>query len=195
MARPQQAAVTRHLSMLFEVGAIGGLTDRQLLEQFLTGHREMAEAAFTTLVERHGPMVMRVCRGVLIDSHDVQDTFQATFLVLVGKAGSLWVGDSLGPWLHGVAFRVATKAKVAAARRNAHERRAAEAAERGEVARTMRSTDASRGNRSAAAHYRAPIVLCYLEGLSHESAAALLGWPMGTVSGRLARGGTSYGPA
>ncbi len=188
MARRQQAAVTRHLSMLFEVGAIGGLTDRQLLEQFLTGHREMAEAAFTTLVERHGPMVMRVCRGVLIDSHDVQDTFQATFLVLVRKAGSLWVGDSLGPWLHGVAFRVATKAKVAAARRNAHERRAAEAAEarRGGENDELYSTLHEEIDRLPP-KYRAPIVLCYLEGLSHESAAALLGWPMGTVSGRLAR--------
>ena len=152
MARRQPAVATRHLSTLFDVGAIGGLTDRQLLEQFSTGHREMAEAAFTTLVERHGPMVMRVCRGVLGDSHDVQDTFQATFLVLVRKAGSLWVRDSLGPWLHGVAFRVATKAKVAAARRNAHERRAAEAAEArrgGENDDAL--LDAPRGSRPAAA--------------------------------------------
>ena len=129
MARRRAAVASRHLRTLFDVGAIGGLTDRQLLEQFSTGHREMAEAAFAILVERHGPMVLRVCRGVLGDSHDVHDTFQATFLVLVRKAGSLWVRDSLGPWLHGVAFRVATKAKVAAARRKAHERRAAEAAE------------------------------------------------------------------
>ena len=161
----QLAVASRHLSMLFDVGAIGRLTDRQLLEQFSTGHREMAEAAFTTLVERHGPMVMRVCRGVLGDSHDVHDTFQATFLVLVRKAGSLWVRDSLGPWLHGVAFRIATKAKVAAARRNAHERRAALAAE----ARQGREDDDALLDvheevDRLPSKYRAPIVLCYLEG-------------------------------
>ena len=112
------------------------------------------------------------------------------------KAGSLWVGDSLGPWLHGVAFRVATKAKVAAARRNAHERRAAEAAEarRGGENDELYSTLHEEIDRLPP-KYRGSIVLCYLEGLSHESAAALLGWPMGTVSGRLARRGTSYGPA
>ncbi len=188
MARRQLPVASRHLGMLFDVGAIGGLTDRQLLEQFSRGHREMAEAAFTILVERHGPMVMRVCRGVLGDSHDVHDTFQATFLVLVRKAGSLWVRDSLGPWLHGVAFRVATKAKVAAARRNAHERRAAEAAEawRGSENDTLCSTLHEEVDRLPL-KYRAPIVLCYLEGLSQEGAAAVLGWPVGTVSGRLAR--------
>jgi hypothetical protein len=74
---------SQRLRELFDIGVIGGLTDRQLLEQFSTGHREMAEAAFVTLVERHGPMVLGVCRGVLGDLHDVHDTFQATFLVLV----------------------------------------------------------------------------------------------------------------
>jgi Sigma-70 region 2 len=85
VARRQPAVASRHLSTLFDVGAIGRLTDRQLLEQFSTGHREVAEAAFTILVERHGPMVTRVCRGVLGDSHDVQDSFQATFLVLAAS--------------------------------------------------------------------------------------------------------------
>jgi RNA polymerase sigma factor (sigma-70 family) len=188
MARRQPAVASRQLRTLFDVGVIGGLTDRQLLEQFSTGHREMAEAAFATLVERHGPMVLRVCRGVLGDSHDVHDTFQATFLVLVRKAGSLWVRDSLGPWLHGVALRVATKAKVAAARRKAHERRAAEAAEarRGSEDDKLGTTLHEEVDRLPT-KYRAPIVLCYLEGLSHEGAATVLGWPVGTVSGRLAR--------
>jgi hypothetical protein len=90
MARRQPALALRHMRTLFDVGAIGGLTDRQLLDQFSNAHREAAEAAFTTLVERHGPMVLRVCRGVLGDSHDVHDAFQATFLVLVRKSGSLW---------------------------------------------------------------------------------------------------------
>ena len=108
-----------HMRSLFASGVTGGLSDAQLLEQFY-GHREAAEAAFASLVERHGPMVLRVCQGVLGESHDVQDAFQATFLVLVRKAGSLWVRDSVGPWLHGVAVRVASKAKLAAARRKVH---------------------------------------------------------------------------
>jgi RNA polymerase sigma factor (sigma-70 family) len=173
---------------LFGVGTVGGLTDRQLLDQFSTAHREAAEAAFTTLVERHGPMVLRVCRGVLSDSHDVHDAFQATFLVLVRKSESLWVRDSIGPWLHGVALRVATKAKVAAARRKAHERRAAEIAEadRGGEHDDLASILHEEVDRLPP-KYRAPIVLCYLEGLTHEGAATALGWPVGTVSGRLAR--------
>ena len=184
MEKPRSAGTLRHLRTLFGVGAVGGLTDAQLLDQFSTGHREAAEAAFAILVERHGPMVLRVCRGVLGDSHDVHDAFQATFLVLVRKAGSLWVRDSLGPWLHGVALRVASKAKVAAARRRAHERRAAEVADAVSRARAARRRPRSTLHDEVdrlPAKYRAPIVLCYLEGLTHEGAATALGWPVGTV--------------
>ena len=117
MDKRQSGLALRHMRTLFGVGAVGGQSDARLLEQFSAGHREAAEAAFATLVERHGPMVLRVCGGVLGGkSPDVHDAFQATFLVLVRKSGSLWVRDSLGPWLHGVALRVASKAKVAAAR-------------------------------------------------------------------------------
>ena len=98
----------RHLDTLFNVGAVGGLTDAQLLELFTTGRDEAAELAFTVLVDRHGPMVLRVCQAVLRDSHDAQDAFQATFLVLVKKARGLWVRESLGPWLHQVAHRTAS---------------------------------------------------------------------------------------
>ena len=153
MEKRRPVLAIRHMRTLFDVGAIGGQSDVRLLDQFSTGHREAAEAAFATLVERHGPMVLRVCRGVLGDSHDVHDAFQATFLVLVRKAGSLWVRDSLGPWLHGVALRVANKAKVAAARRKAHERRCAEIAERlraAEQPRRRSRPDAPRRNRTAA---------------------------------------------
>ncbi len=189
MARRQPVLALRHMRTLFGVGAVGGLTDRQLLDQFSTAHREAAEAAFTTLVERHGPMVLRVCRGVLGDSHDVHDAFQATFLVLVRKSGSLWVRDSLGPWLHGVAFRVATKAKVAAARRKRARAPApprSPRAGRGDGRDDLASTLHEEVNRLPP-KYREPIVLCYLEGLTHEGAATALGWPVGTVSGRLAR--------
>src|SRR5216110_2119733 len=102
------------------------LTDGQLLERFSTDRGEAGELAFAALVERHGPMVLRVCRGVLADPHDTQDAFQATFLVLVRKARALWVRDSLGPWLHQVAYRTASCARSTAARRRQHELSAAE---------------------------------------------------------------------
>jgi len=108
------ATILRHVHALFEVGTLGDRTDRQLLEAFRAGG-ESAEPAFTALVERHGPMVLHVCRGSLRDSHDVEDAFQATFLVLVRRAGSLWVRDSLGPWLYSVACRVAGEARVGSA--------------------------------------------------------------------------------
>ena len=98
-------AAAGRLRALREGGSVRELTDGQLLERFATGRGEAAELAFAALVERHGPMVLRVCRGVLRDPHDAQDAFQATFLVLVRKARALWVRDSLGPWLHQVAYR------------------------------------------------------------------------------------------
>ena len=188
MTRMRRTPALRDLRTLFGVGTVGARTDGHLLETFSTGDRGAAEAAFAILVERHGPLVLRVCRGVLGDSHDVHDAFQATFLVLVRKADALWVRDSLGPWLHGVSLRVATKAKVAAARRKAHERRAAggievAGADRGGDLAPILHEEIDRLPRK----YRTPIVLCYLEGMTHEGAATALGWPVGTVRGRLAR--------
>ncbi len=112
--------VLRELRTLFNLGAIGELTDGQLLERFATQGGEAAELAFAAIVERHGPMVLRVCRSALRDRHQADDAFQATFLVLVRKARSLWVKDSLGPWLHRVAQRVATRARNSESRRRDH---------------------------------------------------------------------------
>ena len=125
MAIRPDGTIRRQLKTLFNLGTIGELTDGQLLERFATRGGEAAELAFAALVERHGPMVLRVCRNALRDSNDVQDAFQATFLVLVQKARSLWVRDSLGPWLHRVAHRVATRARYSGMRRQQHERQAA----------------------------------------------------------------------
>ena len=146
----KDGAALRQLRTLFNVGAIRELTDGQLLERFATGRGEAAELAFAALVERHGPMVLRVCRGVLADPHDAQDAFQATFLVLVRKARALWVRDSLGPWLHQVAYRTASWARSAAARRRRHERRAAGSPAQG-ASRDRRRADprAPRGDRPA----------------------------------------------
>ncbi len=174
---------------LFSAGTTRDLTDGQLLERFATDRGEAAEQAFSALVERHGPMVQRVCRGVLIDPHDTQDAFQATFLVLVKRARTLWVRDSLGPWLHQVAFRTASCARLAAARRRRHERCAAQAAKDvhsevgDELGRVLHEEIERLPER-----FRAPLVLCDLEGRTHEQAARHLGWPIGTVKSRQSRG-------
>ena len=180
----------QQLNTLFTVGVIGGLTDAQLLEQFTSQRDEAAELAFRALMERHGPMVLRVCRAVLQDTDAAADAFQATFLVLVRRAGSLWVHESLGPWLHHVAYRTACCARSAAARRRRHEHRAAELAAR-------QTHDGDRDDLGPVVHeevgrlpvrYRDAVVLCLLEGLTPEHAARQLDCPVGTVHSRLARG-------
>jgi HlyD family secretion protein len=185
----KDGAVLRQLRTLYHVGTTQELTDGQLLERFATDRDQPAELAFGVLVERHGPMVLRVCRGVLADPHDTQDAFQATFLVLVRKARALWVRDSLGPWLHQVAYRTAACARSAIARRRRHERRAAKledvvsAEPAAELERLLHYEIDRLPER-----YRAPVVLCDLEGRSHAQAARHLGWPVGTVKSRLSRG-------
>ena len=121
----QASTILRQIDIAFNAGTVVGLTDRQLVERFAARRDPIAEVAFAALVRRHGAMVLRVCRSILRDHHDAQDAFQATFLILARKAGSLRVADSLGPWLHGVACRVASTSKAAAARRRAHESKAA----------------------------------------------------------------------
>src|SRR4051794_33881891 len=116
MVTMQKATVLRQIDRLFGAGTVAGLSDAQLLCRFLD-HRD--ESAFGALVERHGPRVLAVCRGVLRDEHAAEDAFQATFLVLVRKAGSIWVGESLDGWLHRVAYRVSLQAVADAARRRA----------------------------------------------------------------------------
>jgi RNA polymerase sigma factor (sigma-70 family) len=190
MAEELRGTALRHVHTLFNVGTVGGLTDGQLLEWYTTRAGEAAELAFATLVERHGPMVLRVCRELLRDEHAAHDAFQATFLVLMRRAGSLWTRDSLGPWLYQVAVRVAKNARSAAGRRQRHERKAAALAARF-VSETGRDDCGpvlhEELDRLPEVH-RAVIVLCALEGLTQEQAARQLGWPIGTVQSRLARG-------
>jgi RNA polymerase sigma factor (sigma-70 family) len=185
------ARVTREFNQLFRLGVVGGTTDSQLIEQFAR-QDEDADAAFEVLVERHGPMVLRVCRGVLRDQHDAEDAFQTTFLVLARKARSLWVKDSLSSWLYGVAYRVASKARFDVIRRRQHEREAGvrkgTAAEDGRIVpwsdeQAIVSDEIAR----LPEKYRAPTVLCYLEAMSYQAAANRLGLTEDTLRGRLAR--------
>jgi RNA polymerase sigma factor (sigma-70 family) len=187
MATGQTSEVIRHVrrAVLLRDGA--GLTDGQLLADYLS---RRAEAALDTLVRRHGPMVWGVCRRVLRNHHDAEDAFQATFLVLVRKAASVASRGLLANWLYGVAHQTALNARRAAAKRRARERQVAEVPEP-EAApqepwhdlRPLLDRELSR----LPDKYRVPVVLCDLGGVTRREAARRLGVPEGTVAGRLAR--------
>ena len=183
MANGTIGTVDRQFERLFTTGSVSGLTEGQLLDRFVT---RRDEAAFEALVSRHGPMVLGVCRRLLRDPNDVDDAFQATFLVLVRKAGSLRRRDLLGNWLYGVAYRVAVRSRAVASRRAATETASAVAASPArEPAAPM--PELYEELQRLPERYRVAVVLCYLEGLTHEEAASRLGWPVGTVKGRLSR--------
>ncbi len=189
MASGRSGIVLRQIRRLFDEGTLSGLTDAQLLERFVAGRDE---GAFAILVERHGPMVLAVCRGVLKDINGAEDAFQATFLVLFRKAGGLRVGGSLGSWLYRVAYRIAIRANAVAARRRERSWEEGAMADRAappgtaEIDRELLPMIHQEIDRLPD-RYRAPIALCCLEGLSYEDAARQLGWPLGTVGSRLAR--------
>ena len=109
MAGRQSGDLVKQVSSLFRFGTVAGVSDAQLLERFVDGRDEAGEMAFRTLLERHGPMVLRVCRGVLGDPHAAEDALQVTFLVLSRKARSIRKHGSLASWLHGVAHHVALR--------------------------------------------------------------------------------------
>jgi RNA polymerase sigma factor (sigma-70 family) len=162
--------------------------DRGLLERFVAGRDE---AAFEVLVRRHGPMVLSICRRVLRQAEDAEDAFQAAFLVLARSARAVRKADSLPSWLHGVAYRVAANLKRALARRRTHEATAAvhhETAATEEV--SWREVRVALDEELARLpdRWRAPLVLCYLQGKTRDEAARELGWSVGTLRGRLERG-------
>jgi RNA polymerase sigma factor (sigma-70 family) len=163
------------------------LSDGQLLELYVA---RRDESAFAAIIGRHGPMVLGVCRRVALDHHDAEDAFQATFLVLVRKAASVVPRSRVGPWLYGVACRTALRVKVAALKRRAKEKQRVALPDRPEVPRDTWHAlqpliDQELGRLPD--KYRLPVVLCDLEGRTRKETAQQLGWPEGTVSGRLAR--------
>jgi RNA polymerase sigma factor (sigma-70 family) len=177
------------LHRLFQLGAVGMMSDAQLLDRFASRRDEAAEAAFEELVIRHGPMVLRVCRGVLQDDHDAEDAFQAVFLVLASRAGSIRRAGSVASWLFGVAHRVATRARRGAARRRRLDRIVAERAAEIDL---PRADDPDREVLheeidGLPERLRAPVVLCYLQGLTYAAAALQLGTSEVAIRGRLGR--------
>ncbi len=174
---------------LFAEGTLAGLSDGELLERFaVRGDGE----AFAAIVARHGAMVLSVCQSALgpRGDADAEDAFQATFLVLVRRAGSFPLHGSLSGWLYRVARRVARQARIEASRRRARERIATV---RGDVepppdpARDELRRLVNRELAELPERYRMPILLCDLNGLTRDEAAAAIGCPPGTVAGRLAR--------
>src|ERR1051326_4518992 len=166
---------------------LSGQPDRELLDAFLASRDPQA---FAALLRRHASLVLAACRRVLRDEADVDDAFQATFLVLHQKAGTIRKSQSVGSWLFCVARRIALAARRGLARRQACEQRAT--APSGEEPPDL-SWDEVRDIvhdelERLPEHYRLPILHCYLEGRTREEAARHLDWSSGTLIGRLERG-------
>jgi RNA polymerase sigma factor (sigma-70 family) len=185
MTSSKQSAVARFLGRMLQARQAGALSDAELLERFVT---RRDEAAFEVLLWRYGPTVLGVCRLILHHEQDAEDAFQATFLVLARKAGSISKGQALGIWLYRVARRVAVRAKVLAGKRAARQAPLTDVA--ADPApdplwadlRPVLDEEVSR----LPERYRAPFVLCYLDGKTNAEAARALGCPKGTVFSRLA---------
>lgn len=189
MAKGPLGNILQHMRKLVAAQTAAKRPDRELLGRF-TLHRD--EAAFAALVERHGPMVLAVCRRVLKQAQDAEDACQATFLVLARKAASIRKRESLASWLHGVAYRIAGKLKKTIARR-----RYATESLTIDVPRPDTTVETSWREvqlvldeelQQLPDKYRAPLVLCYLQGKTRDEAASQLGWTEGTLRGRLERG-------
>jgi RNA polymerase sigma factor (sigma-70 family) len=184
----QMNEIVRHLrsAVLRQDGA--GMTDGQLVQRFIE-YRD--ETAVEALVRRHGLMVWGVCRRVLGNHHDAEDAFQATFLVLVRKAGSVRQREMLGNWLYGVAHQTALKARSMRAKRRTREAQVADMpdieAPGQDTWRELQSVlDLELSHLPD--KYRVAIILCNLEGKTRREAARQLGLPEGTLAGRLTRG-------
>jgi RNA polymerase sigma factor (sigma-70 family) len=191
MAGESANQALRQIRTLYALGPVGGLSDGELIERFLGHDGADREDAFAALVRRHGPMVLKVCRRMLTGSADADDAFQAVFLILARKAGAIRRTEALKSWLYGVAVRTAKEARRRSARRRAREGGAMD------DSRAVAAPDEGRDDLLALldeeidrlpSHYRDPLLLCELEGISRQEAARQLGLPEGTLSSRLARG-------
>jgi RNA polymerase sigma factor (sigma-70 family) len=191
MPSVRSSALLHDLQTLFDTGTGSGQTDRQLLDRLAT---DSARQALEILIHRHGSMVMRVCRNLLSNPDDADDAFQATFLVMVTRKRSIRHLESLSGWLCGVATRVCAKSRSQSARRKQIEDDAASRALRTaqpEAEPKMENEEAARYLQQEVsnlpAKYRDIIVLCFMQGLTHEEAAQRLNRPLGTIRSRMAR--------
>jgi RNA polymerase sigma factor (sigma-70 family) len=186
MAQRYRGTILVHLRHRIGANADVEQSDAELLQRFAAARDD---AAFALLMQRHGTMVLRLCRSRLRHEQDAEDAFQATFLVLARMAGSIRNGRSLGSWLYGVAHRIAMRACKAAARRRERECRASDTpAGDTTMAVALRELQGMLDDEidRLPEKYRAPFVLCCLEGKSRDEAAQALGWNKGTLAGRLA---------
>ncbi len=182
------------LDTLFSAGAVGTLPDPDLLRCFRSEGGARGEEAFRVLVERHGPMVLSLCHSLIPDSHEAEDAFQATFLVLVRKGHTIWVRDSVGPWLYGVATKVARRARRRSITRQRFQ--VAIADDVADLKTNAPAIDVHSHEIGRAIHeevarlpasLRDAIVLCTFEGMTYHAAARQLGVPEPTLRGRLRR--------
>ena len=192
MATANVSDFLRRLTRGMVAATLADQSDRQLVERFLAGR---GEAVFEAILRRHGAMVYRVCWRVLQHHQDAEDAFQATFLVLAQRLRTVRKHASLASWLHGVAHRLALRAKAGAATRRRHEAQAS-------VCQTMPPDDVRWGEVRAVLDaelaalpekWRLPLVLCYLEGRTQDEAAAQLGWSPRTLRRRLEEARTGLG--
>ena len=187
MAIETMGSALKQIKRLFSDGVTAGLSDGQLLTRFID---DRDPDAFEVLVARHGPMVLSVCRGVLRDPSDAEDAFQATFLVMLKKAGTIRGRHALGGWLYQVAHRVAIQANIGAARRRTHEKEA------GQMAAAMTSSGSNPADELLRSLHdevarlpekqRLALVLCDMEGKTQTQAARELDWSERTLRRRLA---------
>ncbi len=187
MATTASSPILQLIRQAVEDRRVRELPDQELLQRF---QGQQDQAAFHALLRRHGSMVLDVCLGVLANEADAEDAFQATFLILARKAGSLRKPLSLGSWLHGIAYRTALKARAQSGTRQKHEARVP-------VRQASEADDLSWREVRQALHeelnglperYRLPLILCYLEGATHEVAAIQLAVAKSTLRERLERG-------
>ena len=184
----QSARSLGKLPVLWSMGSAAGMSDGDLLKQLAAGHLA-AEFVLAVLVSRHRTAVLEACQRALADRHDAEDAAQATFLVLIRKARSLRIDDSVGPWLLGVARRVAARSRADAARarrRQVPVARMVQFSPPDPGLAELRSIIAEEVARLPARHGEA-VALCCFENLTYEEAAARLGCPSGTIKSRLAR--------
>jgi RNA polymerase sigma-70 factor (ECF subfamily) len=162
------------------------MTDRELLDRFIA---ENDPNTFRVLVERHGPMVLAVCRGILRGEHDVEDAFQNTFMTLARRACTIKHLETIGPWLHRVAVRLArkTRRKLFSSHMHDYILSGRDREYHTELPLDSHAPLLREELNRLPERYRLPLVLCYLEGKSNREAADQLRWPVGTVKGRLSR--------